>query len=173
MATATLSVPIVGSGQLGDRLQRLSDELEAAGRGDLVRKMRRHIRVAANPVMADLRRAVMHVEVASSKNGMARPHADTQLRARIARAIEVRTTRRGIKLVVNARKVGAYGETLPKYLDATITMYRRWRVRVFGRDIWVTQYGQPWWFVTITQRAPTIRRAVLQGLDEFARELAR
>lgn len=169
MAQGGLSLRVQG----GVQLKQLSADLRQAGRGDLSRKMRRNIRVAARPVMADLRTAIMNVQVSSDKGGRVRPDTDTQLRSRIARAIEVRTTTRGIRLVVNAKRVGAYGTTLPKYMDATITVYRRWRHPVFGHDVWVAQTGQPWWFTTINRHATTFRRAVLDALDETIRELAR
>lgn len=173
MAEAGLSVPIVGSVQVGIRLRRLSEQLGESGRRDLTRKMRRNIRVAASPVMADLRRAVMGVQVSSSKKGLARPNTDTQLRSRIAGAIGARIIWKGIRLVVNPRRVGSYGAALPKYLDASITGYVRWRHPVLGHDVWVEQRGQPWWFKTIDRHTNDFRRAVLDGLDEFARELAR
>lgn len=169
MADGHVSLRVQG----GMELRRLSADLKRAGRGDLTRKMRRNIRNAARPVEADLRSAVMSVQVASSRHGLARPDTDTQLRQRIAAAIGTSITSKGVRIRVNANRVGDYGAALPKYLDASIRGYTRWRHPVFGHDVWVEQRGQPWFFNTINRHATDFRRAVLDALDDIARELAR
>lgn len=162
--TVTQSSP-----QLDRLLRRLKDE----GRGDLERRMRRNIRTAARPVVADLRRAVMAVEVTSSRGGAAPPVRSTGLRARVAAAVTVSTTRRGVRIRVPAGRVGDHGRSLPRYLDADLERYRRWRHPVFGdrEREWVQQRGQPWFFTTIHRHNQTLRRAVVAAIDEAAREL--
>ena len=144
------------------------------GRRDLQKKMRRNIRTAARPVIADLRSAVMAVDVKSSQGGTARPDNSTGLRARVGGALMVRTGKRGIRIRVDAKKVGEHGRSLPRYLDADLNRYKRWAHRVFGdRDVWVAQQGEPWFFTTIRQHYPTFRRAVLNAMAEAERELTR
>ena len=167
----SISVPFRGSVEAGRQLQELSAELRRVGHDGLLRKMRRNIRGAASPVMADLRSAVMSVEVSSSRGGHARPDTSTGLRRRIAGAITTSVTARRVRILVSARRVGPYGAVLPKYLDGTLPGYRKWRTRVFGRDVWVTQQGQAWWFVTINGDVGIIEKSVIAAMDETAREL--
>lgn len=176
MTDGHVSIQMGGAVELGARLRQLSDELKAAGRGDLARRMRRNIRRAATPVEADLRRAAMSVHVTSSKGGHVRPDRDTGLRRRVAGAITTSVTARGVRIKVDARRVdpnAKYGASLPKYLDATLPRNQVWRHRVFGRDVWVAQRGQPWFFVTITGHERDFRQAILLAWDETARELAK
>jgi hypothetical protein len=158
--------------QGGVELRRLAEDLRTAGRKDLTAMMRRNIRAAGRPVMADLRTAIMSTQVTTNRGGHVRPDTDTHLRQRIADALTVSNTRNGIRIVVSARRVGPYGASLPKYLDATIKTYVRWRHKVFGReDVWVEQRGQPWFFNTINRHSTDFRKAVLAAVDEIARIL--
>jgi hypothetical protein len=152
----------------GLELKRLQEDLKKAERADLDRMLRRNVRAAAKPVIAELRTAVMNTHVSSSREGHARPDKDTQLRARIARAVTTSLTRKGVRIVVPGRRVGPYGAALSKYLDASITGYVRWRHPVFGHDVWVEQHGQPWFFNTIERHATDFRLAVLAAVDEIA-----
>lgn len=157
--------------QGGEAIKRLQADIRKAQRADLDRMMRRNIRTAARPVIADLRSTVLSIQVSSSRGGVARPDTDTQLRQRIARAVSVSTTRKGVRIVVPGRRIGSYGAALSKYLDTTIKGYARWRHPVFGHDVWAEQRGQPWFFNTINRHATDFRRAVLAAVDEIARIL--
>lgn len=166
----------------GIELRKLLRDLKQQARGDLARKLRRNIRRAADPVVTDLRGAVMRVDVTADPPGRRpgrayrnRPH----LRAKVAAAIGVTITQKGVRIRVNANKVGPYGSALSKYLDAEIAQYRRWRHPVFGRvtrggdEVWAVQHGQPWFFNTIEGHVDDFRRAVLDAIDEVRDELAR
>jgi len=171
MATGFIDLRIAG----GIELRALIRDLKAQARGDLVRKLRRNIRQAAGPVIGDLRSAVMQVDViadpASRTPGRGyrhRPH----LRERVAQAITISITAKGVRIRVSAQKIGPYGTVLSKYLDAEIAQYRRWRHPVFGHDVWVVQHGQPWFFTTISNHEDDFRRAVLDAIDDIRRELS-
>lgn len=160
----------------GIELRRLLRDLKQQARGDLARKLRRNIRRAADPVVTDLRGAVLRVNVTADPPGRRpgrayrnRPH----LRAKVAAAIGVTITQKGVRIRVNANKVGPYGSVLSKYLDAEIAQYRRWRHPVFGHDVWAVQHGQPWFFNTIDGHVDDFRRAVLDAIDEVRDELSR
>jgi hypothetical protein len=163
----------------GLQMRKVSEQLKAQGRGDLERKMRRNVRRAAQPVVADLRRAVLGVQVQSEKGGRVRPDRSTGLRARVAGSLTTSVTRRGVRIKANAKRVapGGYGSSLPKYLDADISGFRSWRHPVFGRrdnpNDWQVQTGQPWFFRTLARHENTFRRAVLGALDDTIRELER
>lgn len=150
----------------GAQMRKLTQALKEQSNGDIRREMRRNVRVAAKPVIVDLRRAVMSVEVTSTRHGTARPDTDTDLRRRVAGALTTSVTRTGVRIVVNGRKVGPYGGALSRYLDADSPRAQRWRHQVFGHDVWTMQQGQPWFFVTIVRHVDTFRRAVLRALDD-------
>lgn len=123
MPSATVTMGIRG----GEQFRDLAKTLRAQGRGDLQKNLRRTIKAASKPVENELRSAVMRVQVTSTKGGTARPDLATGLRARTARAIQTSITQRGIRVKVNAAKVGPYGASLPRYLDGSIPGYSRWR----------------------------------------------
>lgn len=156
-----------------EQFRDLSKRLKTAGEGKkLQRRMRSGIRAAARPAEQDLRAAVTRAQVTSTRGGTAAPDRSTELRARIARAIRTSLTQRGIRVVVDANKVGPYGKSLPRYLDGTLPRYRAWRHPVFGSDVWVEQSsGSAWFFSTMESRAPTFLRAVLDAMDETERDL--
>lgn len=158
-----------------DQVDRLLRRLKEEGRGDLVRRMRRNIRVAGRPVVADLRRAALGVRVTSGRGGSVPPDRSTGLRARVAAAVTISTTKRGVRIRVPAGRVGEHGRSLPRYLDAELNNYKRWRHPVFGHRErpWVEQRGSPYFFVTIRKHYPEFRRAVLAAMDEAGRELTR
>jgi hypothetical protein len=161
--------------QGGLALRDLSSELKGhANRQQLSRRMRANVRAAGAPVVADLRRAVLAVEVESDQGGFARPDRDRGLRQMVARALAISITQKGIRIRVNEKKVDPrYGRSLPRYLDASLQKYQRWRHPVFGHDVWVEQKGQPWFFVTILRHADDFRRAVLKALDDTIDELSK
>lgn len=170
---AFISTRVVG----GIELRRLTRQLKDLQRRDLSRRLRAKIRQATNPVIRDLRTAVMNVEVTALPPGRAggarrwaRP--EHELRRRVAAAITTSITANGVRIKVSANRIGPYGSSLAKYLDAEITQYRRWRHPVYGHDVWVLQRGQPWFFATISDRANDLERAVLEAVDEIKRELS-
>lgn len=160
----------------GERLAKLSRDLKAAGeRGrGLRREMRRNIREAAKPAVADVRRAVMAVQVTSTRSGHARPDSSTGLRARVAKATSVSVTATGVKIKVSGRKLGPGQRKLARYLDAELQSYKNWRHPVFGnRENWTVQHGQPFFFVTLRKHTRDFRRAVDEAMQETAERIAR
>lgn len=180
-------------------LRKLGERIKEAGRDDLRRKMRKNIRKAGQPVIADLRRAVMGVNVTRSLDTYSRRweggaggrfvfredlkppregrwgRRSTGLRARTARALTLSQTRKGVRIQVSARKFGDYGVTLPRYLDTEASpRWKRWRHPVFGnQDVWVEQRGEPWFFVTFSKHKTRFINAVDDAIDELIRELER
>jgi hypothetical protein len=156
----------------GEKYKALSRDLRAQGRGDLQRRLRAGIKDAGKPAVADVRASARAVQVTSSKGGHARPDTSTHLRERVAKATTIAVRQKGIRIKVSAKKVGPYGVVLPKYLDASLGRYQRWRHPVFGnRSNWVEQKGQPYFGVTIKRHAQDFRRALLDVMDDVGREL--
>lgn len=155
-----------------EQFRELSKALKQAGAGDLQRNLRRNLRAAGRPTEVALRAAVMRVQVTSSRGGTARPDRSTGLRQRVAAAVGTSVTQNGIRVRVNAAKVGPYGRSLPRYLDGSLARYSRWRHPVFGQPtVWSEQSGSAWFFATVQSRAGTFQRAVLDAMDETTREL--
>lgn len=166
-------VPIFVSVDGAQRLKQLSRDLKAAGRGDLQRDMRREIRAAGKPVVEDIRRAVLGVDVSSSRGGTAPPDRSTGLRARVAKATGISTTARGIRIRVSGRRLGDDAK-LAKYLDASLGRYARWRHPVFGnRDNWAQQQGEPYFFNTIRKHTKDFRKAVDTAMAKTAAKIRR
>jgi hypothetical protein len=168
------------------KLKELQHRIKEAGDSGMRRKFRKEIRQAGGPTVAKLRAAVVGVKVSSldkpsiTRHGRHRGPRSSGLRARVARSIGISQTRKGIRIRASARKVGDYGITLPRYLDAGLTRFKRWRHPVFWRDMnsapptRVTQQtGQPWFFVTIRSDYGRFRGAVEQVMEQTKRELER
>lgn len=183
-------MPIWVSVQGAQQMRELSARLKEAGRGDLQKQLRKRIKDAGQPVVRDLQGAVMRVRVTRGADPFARRTQETgvaprrstarwgrrstALRARTAKATGISMTRRGIRIVVSARKLGDYGTTLPKYLDGTIRGYKNWRHPVFGdENTWVTQHGSAYFFNTITAHRAAFRAAVFAAMDDIAKEITR
>lgn len=169
MPAAPIWVNIEGAGEL----RALSRRLKDAGRGDLQRELRQQIRDEGKPVIRDLRRAAMAVDVSSTRGGRARPRGSTNLRARTAKATGLSTTQNGILIRTRGRRVDAAYPTLPKYLDSTLGRFDRWRHPVFGHmDVWTQQRGEPWFFVTVRRHARAFRRAVFDAIRSINDKIA-
>lgn len=167
---AELKFTVGGASELEELSRRLKDQR----RGDLQKKLRSNITKAARPVQGQLRAAARSVQVRSSKGGQVRPDTSTGLRARVARAVRISVTRKGVRFVVSASQVDPqYGASLPRYLDGELPRYRRWRHPVFGdAETWAMQFGSPWFFRTIRRHTRRVEQAIGEAMDETAREIA-
>lgn len=174
----------------GEKLRELQLRIKHAGDSGMNRKFRKNIRDAGRPAVTDIKAAVMRVKVTPSqpvkkpRTGRHRGRRSSGLRARVARATGISQTRKGIRIRVSARKMGPYGLTLPRYLDADIPgrgRWRRWRYPVFWPGPIGTahekrvrqQTGSPYFFVTVQRHRASFRRAAFKVMDETGRELTR
>lgn len=163
MATITILPSVQGARQL----QRLARRFREHGDGaELRRDLRRNLRERAKPVVAEVKAAALRVQVSSTRGGIAYPNRSTGLRARVAKATKLSFARSGVTILVSAKAFGAYGSTLPKYLDSELEGYGRWRHPVFGKDVWTAQKGNPFFFVTIRRNAHVFRQGVLDAIDD-------
>jgi hypothetical protein len=167
-------VPVSVSVDGAQRLKRLSRDLRGAANGDLRRELRRQIRDAGRPVVADVRAAALRVEVESSKGGHVDPDKSTGLRRAVAGATGLSVTANGIRIRVSSARLGkTHPPKLARYLDASFR-YKRWRHPVFGnRDVWVEQTGEPFFFATIRKHTATFRKACLDAMEDVAQKITR
>lgn len=137
-----------------DRLKTVARNLEAAGRGDLVKELRSTLRVAAKPLIPHSRAEALRRLPQSG--GLARLVAKTPQRITVS-------TGRGaaVKLSIGKKGSGA------RAADAGTV-----RHPTFGRRPFVSQPVQPGWASdTFEQEGPAIREDVVRALDRFADRL--
>jgi hypothetical protein len=96
----------------------------------------------------------------------------TGLRDSIARGVKGRVQysghRYGAQIVAHTSGLPQSQRRLPRHLDSP----RGWRHPVFGnREVWVSQYGAPWFAVAIKRHEGHLRRVVTQSVNNTMRKL--
>lgn len=163
--------------QLGSEGQRLRDEV------------RRRITLAGQPVVGEVRDAVMSTPskgVHGGGNAQRRRSAVMRgrgirvgergaiaragLRRSCARAVTLRQNRSGVAIILRASQLPAGQQTLPKRLNSA----KGWRHPLFG-DIahWYHQPGYPYFDVTIKRSEERFRRACMDAVDKCLAEIGR
>lgn len=164
----------------------LAKKLRQAGRKDLRAKLRKKIADAGKPVVEDVRAAVRNVPVTARGGGRAQRRKYNVERAStarakasaarrgsglletIAKATKLKVTAKGVKIVVNSAQLPPDQRTLPRHLDSA----KGWEHPTFGDwNAKVRQKGRPYFGATIKKRAPAFRRAIVEAMDEIAREI--
>lgn len=173
MASDDIDIRLRTNGE--SEFRALAQRLRRAGSGELEKKLRSNIRAAGRPVLAQLKVAVMAVEVQSSKGGHAPPSYSRLLRKRISSALRMSVAYKGIRFAVQSQLLGEgkYSENLPRYLDGELPGYKNWRHPVFGKEPWVVQHGKPWFFVTIRAHAGDFEDACVKAINEIVMEAGR
>lgn len=191
--------PIFVSVEGSREMRELATRLKRFKREDLRKKLRSRLKDAGDPTVKAIQAAAMRVRVtpeptvewSSTEQRMVpkkptrkpdKRRRSTNLRMRVARATRVSVTARGIRIAVSAKRVGPYGVTLPRYLDASISnRWWRWRHPVFfpgsisdaPPSRVVQQRGQPYFFGPITSRRAAFRKAAFRAISEVGDELQR
>lgn len=130
--------------------------------------MRANFRKEGRPVVAAVKSAALAVNVTSTKGGGAK---STGLRIRVAHAVALSATSRGIQIYVRVLK-GAYGKSLPRYLGGELGRYKNWRHPVYGHsDRWTQQSGSPYFYSTINSMKFRFRAAALNAIAEAESKL--
>jgi len=129
--------------------------------------LRRNIRAAAGRAAQAAREQVQQPAETES----AHPH-HTGLRDRIAAGISVKVmtgARAGVTIVASSKAMRPGEESLVKAWEKE----RGWRHPVFGKAVWASQRGRPYFVRTISERQPAVRAAVEEAMREAARSLER
>lgn len=173
------------SAQGAQELRALSKKLK--NNKPLRKKLRTKIAEAGKPVVADVKQAVLALNVTSHGGGSAqrRAHAvgkaktarakasaskrPAGLRQTIASATNVQITARGIRIRVSGTKLPPDQQSLPRHLDSK----KGWRHPTFRDGPWVSQKGGPYFGDVIKKRAPSFRRGALLAIEETIAELDR
>lgn len=142
-------------------LRRESDGREL--RADLAR----NIHTALKPAVGEVRSALMSMASAGL------PHVGEPLRqavaARVRSDVRLGGPAAGARIRVGKTGMPRGFRNAPKRLNS-----RGWRHRVYGRDVWVTQIGQPGWFDDTLQHGQArYRVAVQKAMEDSAERVAR
>lgn len=138
---------------------------------DLAKKMRRNVREAARPVIADMRSEIGGNAMTAYGRGAHAydgPSGAGGITAKMQRNIRVQVSGGRVRIYVPA--AGSIGK-----IAASIDAGQSWRHPVMGnRKAWVSQTGSATgWFSDTGQRHfPQIREKVREALEETAREVA-
>ncbi len=141
-----------------DRFKALSDQLRAAGRGDLVKELQKALRDAVKPITPK-----------SRAEATKRLPQSGGLAGKVAKAPQRVTARAGqssasLRLTIAGKRSGAYGADKGKV-----------RHPVFGRrGKWVEQQVKPGWFTDVVEaEKPQVRDEVVKVLDDFRDRIIR
>lgn len=154
------------------KLRDLAKDLKDAGRGELRKKLLKELRAAGQPVVKDVRRAVLATPSKGSRGGKTSHQEGKGLRATIAKATGLSISTSGnasIRIRVSNKRVEP--ATLPKYLDGGLSKFSRWRHPTFGNSPWQQQDAHPFFFTTIKTHRDDFRQACLEAIDEMIEEI--
>lgn len=165
---------------------------------DLGLRLRRNLRTAAKPIVADVKRTVMEPTPTGGRGSYLKRQAKrrgsytfledgesvterftyteterTTVRREIGRGIGLRI---GVASRGAAVTIAASGRNLPEKHRPMLRLYNKrkgWRHPIFGRGRWVAQQGRPFFGAVIIEHRVAMQKAVLDAMDEAARALAR
>lgn len=181
-------VRVVGA----DQMAKLARDLKKVDK-KLAAKLRKSIRDAARPAVADAKTAITNLPVTGARGGGAAARTEKHLervkdptsdRARIRAqrrsglrrtiAASIKTDirdggkRAGVRIIVDGSKLPTDQRTLPRRLNAK----KGWRHPLFGnRERWYTQRGKPWFETSIRRHAKRIRKTIQAAMEELAKEI--
>jgi hypothetical protein len=165
-------------------------KLKAAGKGKLVPKMNRAMKLAAKPVQQEIQTEVKALDSRARGGGgqarraydvsrsrrttervRARAAARRGLRATVARATRIEASAGGrtarLRIRVNRNMLPPDQRKLPRHLNRG-----KWRHPVFGSDRWVEQTVKPGYFDRPTASGgPRIRTAAVGAVNDLLKEL--
>lgn len=163
--------------QLGSEGQRLRDEV------------RRRIALAGNPVVNEVKDAVMSTPSTGTRGGgNAQRRRSAVMRGRLIRvgergaiarsglrrscaaAVTLRQNRSGIAIILRANQLPEGQQRLPKHLNSA----KGWSHPLFGdKTHWYHQPGYPYFDVTIKKSEERFRRACMDAIDKCLAEIGR
>lgn len=147
-----VDIQVYGVGQLEDIGRRLKESGDKGLRRDLLRGINRALKPAKAKVKAAALREL------PQGGGLNRVVASSRIGSR------TRTAGRNPAVFLTGKKSGHDLRSIDR---------GRLRHPVFGRPPWVNQEVKPgWWSQTLAGEVPTIRREVIDVMDDVARRLA-
>jgi hypothetical protein len=172
-------------------VKQLAKDLNGLGDGHMVKDLHKSLRDAAQPIVGDIRAAVLAIPSKSvdetagrtaraahrfeqskaKKKTMAKFERKAGLRETIARAVKLSVSATGgaVSIKVDASMLPDDQRMLPWDLEGS----SKWRHPVYGRDVWVTQPSHPYFFGTIDKDLHRVESDVDRIVDGFAAEIAK
>jgi hypothetical protein len=89
------------------------------------------------------------------------------LRATIARAVKLKITTTGVRIVVDGSALPTEQRNLPQALNKA----KGWRHPTFGHEPWVQQSGHPYFDPTILKRADDVRAKIRDVIASITKEV--
>ena len=150
----------------GSDLARLADDLRAQAGPAMRARFTKELRGALKPAVPAVRRAALSIPAHGPKH--------TGLRQRIAKsaALGVRTngSGAGANVVLSPERMPNGEKGLPAYMEG---IGRPWRHPVYGDDNkWVSQAPHPFFYKTMEEQVPAIKRGIEQMLDRIAKDIS-
>lgn len=177
------------------QLRELASQLHAGGHGELAKELRKAVRDASAPVVADVRSAWLQMTIRGDQGsvgalaptrggGSAQRVAHAQqriksaslatrkysgLRQAVASATRARNLARGVTIEVDRTRFPSGWSNLPQSLESR----RGWRHPLFGdREHWYGERGEPTFYPTVRRNQPKFHAAVAAAMDSASRKLA-
>ncbi|MGH3693236.1 MAG: hypothetical protein ACRDRX_04420 [Pseudonocardiaceae bacterium] len=187
----------VSDNRVADQLRALSRELRAGDQGEIAKQLRKAIRQAAGPALADVRKAMLELDVTGenplsvgnlksvsgggrraraehsasrvrTERGKTRARRRAGLRQLVATATSVKVRDRGVRFECDASRLPVDQRSLPRALESPAG----WRHPVFGnREVWAKEVGGLWFYPTLRSHQREFQDAVTIALNEAARKL--
>jgi len=158
--------------QQGQDIRRLLARLRELEDGKEIRKrLRRELKESAKPMVPAVQRAVLALPSKGQSARAGRP----SLRARVARATQIRVrasgTRPGVTVWINPRRMPEGQKNLPAYMEG-IRPFHRWRHPVFGdEDVFVQQPPKPFFYRAVRPLQDEVSRAGTRIINDIQREI--
>lgn len=149
----------------GEDLVRVVRKLKAQDSKQVLAQFRKELRSAARPIVPAVRASIRRIP-------SSRAYSAKGLRGQLSRAttLEVKTTGRQASVIVrvDGRKMPDKARSVQAYMEG---VKPRWRHPVFGRDVWVQQQPNPYFFAVMRMAGPLGRAAVGKVMDKFTKNL--
>lgn len=170
-------------------VKALAKDLNGLGDGHMVKDLHKALRDSAQPIVADIRAAVLAIPSKSvgttaarsarasarfekskaKRKTLAKFERKAGLRETIARAVKLSVSATGgnISIKVDPGMLPDGQRGLPEDLEGT----SRWRHPVYGHDVWVTQQAHPFFYGTINKDLHRVESDVDRVVDGFVAKI--
>lgn len=135
----------------------------------LPRKFRTSLRKSANESIAKVKKSAMQIDAKSGEH--------TGVRKRLARGVKLQMSRSNLRFRIITTMRDPDEAMLPRGFDSALV---GWRHPVFADTTeprseweWTQQYGDSWFIEPIGEEKDNIRAALIEVLDDAAREIDR
>lgn len=156
------------------RLRALSRDLRSAADGKARRKTTmRELKGALNPLVADVRGAIMRIPSRGESARRGRRPLRAELSRSVSKQVRLSGRKAGVSVFMNPRKMPHGKKAIPQYMEA-VPGYTRWRHPVYGprgSEPYVSQSAHPYFSHILPAAQARGRAAVARIVERTARDL--